>query len=517
MKNSRILLDTNIIIHRETEKVINPDIGKLFNWLDKINAKKFIHPVSVEEVNKLKNKNKRQTFNVKLDAYEKLITKNELDVIVKEISDKNDFSENDKNDSRLLNEVFIGAVDILITEDRKIHKKAKLLGISEKVFTIESFLEKVNIEFPNLTDYKVLSVHKSYFGEVNLGDSFFDSFKEDYPEFETWFRKKSNEPVYISTSESGDILAFLYLKVEDATENYSDIDPIFSQKNKRLKIGTFKVSLNGFKLGERFLKIVFDNAIQQKVEEIYVTIFDRRDEQKRLINLLEEWGFTQWGIKKSTNELVYARNFSQNFDINHPKKTYPFISLKENNNAFIVPIRPDYHTELLPDSILRTESPENFKEDKPHRNAISKVYISRSLERGIKKGDIILFYRTAEKDKYAKYSALITTIGIVDDVFLDISNENEFILKAGKRSIFSEEELRKWWNHNHKLRPFLINFLHVYSFTPEQRKNLIRKELLDMKILTGEENELRGLKPITKEQLITIIKKAGINESYFIY
>ncbi|MDF1612894.1 PIN domain-containing protein [Stygiobacter electus] len=517
MKNSKILLDTNIIIHRETEKVINLDIGKLFNWLDKINAKKLIHPVSVEKINRLKDKVKKQTFNIKLDAYEKLITKNELNAEVKEISDKNDISENDKNDSYLLNEVFIGTVDILITEDRKIHTKAKLLGISEKVFTIESFLEKVSIEFPDLTDYKVLSVHKSYFGNVNLNDPFFASFKEDYPEFEPWFRKKSNELVYISTSGGGNILAFLYLKVEDDTENYSDIEPIFSQRNKRLKIGTFKVALNGFKLGERFLKIVFDNAIQQKVEEIYVTIFDKRDEQKRLINLLEEWGFTKWGNKKSTRELVYVKNFTQSIDINNPQKTYPFISLKENNNVFIVPIWPDYHTELLPDSILRTESPDNFKEDKPYRNAISKVYISRSLERGIKKGDIILFYRTTEKDKPAYYNALLTTIGIVDNVYLNFKGIDDFISKARKRSIFSDDKLKEWWDYTPKLRPFLINFLHVSSLSPEQRTNLIRKELLDMRILTGEKNELRGLKPIKKEQLISIIKKAGINESYFIY
>jgi len=33
--------------------------------------------------------------------------------------------------------------------------------------------------------------------------------------------------------------------------------------------------LNGFRLGERFLKIIFDNALKQKVEEIYVTIFEK--------------------------------------------------------------------------------------------------------------------------------------------------------------------------------------------------------------------------------------------------
>ncbi|MEJ5274183.1 MAG: hypothetical protein WH035_08635, partial [Spirochaetota bacterium] len=421
------------------------------------------------------------------------------------------------NDTLLLNELYRGTVDYLITEDKKIHDKAKLLGISDKVFTIESFLERVTIEFPDLTDYKVLSVHKTYFGKVNLNDEFFNSFKEDYPDFEKWFKKKSNELVYISTNKDNRLCAFLYLKLEDKNENYSDIDPVFPQKSKRLKIGTFKITLNGYKLGERFLKIIFDNAIVQEVDEIYVTIFNKREEQKRLISLLEDWGFYKWGQKKNTGELVYVRDFSKNFNIDNQKLTYPYIPLKENNNVFIVPIWPDYHTELLPDSILRTESPEDFKEDKPHRNAISKVYISRSINRNIKKGDIVLFYRTAEKDKTAYYSALITTIGIVDEVIDNIKNEDEFITKARKRSIFTDEKLKECWNFNKNIKPFLINFLHVYSLLPEQRSKLIRKRLLELGILTGEENELRGLKEITKENLKTIIKEANINESYFIY
>ena len=46
--------------------------------------------------------------------------------------------------------------------------------------------------------------------------------------------------------------------------------------------------------------------------------------------------------------------------------------------ALLVPIYPPYHTELLPDSILNTESPADFIEQEPHRNAIRKVYVSRS-------------------------------------------------------------------------------------------------------------------------------------------
>jgi hypothetical protein len=516
VKNVKILLDTNIIIHRETEKIINSDIGKLFNWLDKINAQKFIHQITKQEINKLKDKDKKNTFSIKLDAYNELITLNKLEQEVESISIRYDKNENDKNDTLLLNEVFRGTVDILLTEDKKIHQKANLLNISEKVFTIESFLELVNREFPDLTDYKVLSVEKSYFGKIDLKDTFFDSFKEDYPEFGTWFNKKSNEPVYISMAD-GKVCSFLYLKIEEKDENYNDIEPIFSQKEKRLKIGTFKVALNGYRLAERFLKIVFDNAIKQKVNEIYVTIFDKRDEQKRLINLLEEWGFNKWGIKKSTGELVYVRDFTPKFDINYPRKTYPFISHNANNKIFIVPIWPDYHTELLPDSILRTESPDNFKEDKPHRNAISKTYISRSLNRDIKKGDILLFYRTKEKDKSAYYSALITTIALVEEKIDNITSEIEFIQKARKRSIFSDEELKKMWNDNQNNGSFLINFLHIYSLTSEQRSKLIRKRLLELNILTGEENELRGLKEITKENFITIIKEANIDESFIIY
>lgn len=508
----KILLDTNIIIHRETERIINQDIGKLFNWLEKIKAEKIVHPVTIKEINKLKDKNKKHTYNIKLESYTVLQTRSELVPQSLTVSQKHDVNENDRNDTLLLNEVYIGSVDFLISEDKKIHKKAAELGVAERVLTIEQFIEKQSAENPDLLEYKVLSVQKSYLGKESINDPFFDSFKEDYPEFERWFRKKTNEPIYVSKNENNEILAFLYLKVEKENENYSDIHPIFKPK-RRLKIGTFKVALNGFRLGERFLKIVFDNALKQRVGEIYVTIFDKRDEQKRLINLLEEWGFTRWGNKKSTGEIVMVRDFLKKIDKSNPKLTYPYISLN-SNKIFIVPIYPDYHTELFPDSILRTESPDNFKKDKPHRNAISKVYISRSIERNIKKGDILLFYRTAEKDKHAYYTAVVTTIGIVEEKIDNIKDEHDFILKCRKRSVFSDEELKKQWNYNPDYRPFIINFLHVYSVHLGERVN--RQRLLELGVLTGEKNELRGLKEISKEKFLTVIKEAKIDESFII-
>lgn len=509
----KALLDTNIIIHREAGRVFNQDIGILFKWLDKVKYQKCIHPVTIKEIEKNPNHITVETFRIKLESYEQLLTIAAMPEGVKQVSTKYDHNENDRNDTQLLNEVYVGRVDLLISEDKKIHTKAAALDIADRVYTINSFLEKIYAENPELVKYQVLGVQQRLFGELNLDDPFFDTLKEDYPGFDRWFHKKANDKVYVtSNSENGKLLSFLFLKTEDKDEPYSEITPSFKPK-RRLKVGTFKVVSNGVRLGERFMKIIFDNAIAQKVEEIYVTIFDKRDEQKRLITLLEEWGFVLYGYKGNNGELVYVRDFKPNFNIENPKLTFPFVGISDNN-IFLVPIYPEYHTELLPDSFLKTESPENYIEHEPHRNALSKVYICRSIERDIKRGDIIVFYRTAEKGKSAYYSSVITTIAIAEDKIDEVKDEADFISKCRKRSVFSNEELIKYWDWNPNYRPFIIYFLYVYSFHLGKRMN--RQTLLDLGIISGIDNELRGLKKITKEQFLTILKDTATNESIIV-
>lgn len=498
----RALLDTNIVIHREASRVVNRDIGTLFRWLDKGKYKKCIHPVTVEEIEKNANRDVANTFSVKLDSYEKIRTVAPVNHHVKTISNSIDITVNDKNDTLLLNEVFCDRVDLLITEDKNIHKKAELLGIGDRVFTIDSFLEKVVSENPELVDYKVLSVTKKHFGQVNLQDPFFNGFREDYVDFDKWFNKKSDETAYV-TYHKDTILSFLYLKIEGHEENYADITPAFSKK-KRLKVGTFKVVSNGVRLGERFLKIIFDNALINKVDEIYVTIFDKRDDEKRLIVLFEDWGFKLHGKKQSLSgqELVYVRSFQPAYDSKNPKYTYPYLSRRAD--VFLVPIRPEYHTELLPDSILRTESPEDFVDNEPHRNAISKVYISRSLDKSLDVGDIIIFYRTG-----GYYKGVISTIGIVEKVIIDIKDEHDFISKCRKRSIFTDEGLKKHWNYKKNMRPFIVNFLYAYSFP----KRIILKDLIDLGIIKNIESAPRGFTKITTNQFNIIMRETKTDES----
>lgn len=499
----KALLDTNIIIHREANKIVSQDIGILYRWLDRGQYTKCIHSATIAEVKKNPNKETVDLFLVKLESYEVIEIPSPLQDEVKTVSEQFDTTDNDKVDTVLLNEVFVGRVDILITEDKKIHKKTLELGIQDKVFTIDSFLEKTFAEHPELVNYKVLNVQKLKFGKIDLNDTFFNSLKEDYAGFDKWFIKKYDEEAYITiNSNNGMLLSFLYLKVEDENENYSNINPQFSSK-RRLKIGTFKVISNGFRLGERFMKIIFDNALKNHVQQIYVTVYDKRPEQRRLIDLLEQWGFVLWGTK-GEGELVYVRDFSPQFNIENLKSCFPYIS--KGRNVYVVPIYPEYHTELLPDSILNTESPEEFIEDLPHRNCINKVYVSRAMEPYPNIGDILVFYRTG-----GYYKSVVTTIGEVLEVKSDFLNENDFILYCRKKSVYPEQALRDMWRYSTR-KPFVVNFLYTYSFP--HRINM--KELIDLKVLLGVNDAPRGFKPITKEQFEIILKETRSDESFII-
>ena len=502
----RALLDTNIIIHRESHKISNEDIGLLFNWLDKLRIDKCIHPQTQYELSKFKNEQVVNTMNIKLDSYNCLKTIAPMHHIVGNVCQQLDNNPNDVIDSELINEVYQGRVDFLITEDRKMHRKASELGVKDKVFTIDSFLEKAIAENPQQPDYNVLSVRKEYFGNINLSDAFFDSFKKDYAEFERWFNKKSDDFAYVCRSETNSILAFLYLKIEDERESYPDIQPYLAP-NRRLKVGTFKVSLNGYKLGERFLKIIFDNATLFKTNEIYLTIFNNTVDQERLSLLMEDWGFYKHGIKttQNGNEFVYVKNFLNiNFQ-DSPKQNYPF--LNGRCRKFLCPIYPQYHTELLPDSILNNETPANFVDNKPSRNALAKVYISRGMERNLRAGDIIIFYRTADGGP-GYYTSVVTTLAVVENVVDNFTHFEEFKKACRKRSVFTDEDLLTHWNHKSS-KPFIINFLYAYSLP-------VRPNLKALKENNVIENAPRGFEEISDEAFKTILRISNADQSTII-
>lgn len=341
------------------------------------------------------------------------------------------------------------------------------------------------------------------FGEINLEDHFFDSLRENYTEFKNWFEKKKEAMEKVYCFESGEgIQGFLYLKEEE--EALDDIVPELPLK-KRLKVGTFKIDAHGTKLGERFIKLIFDKMIDENLEEAYVTIFP---EYKELINLLEEYGFCHHGKKTTKNgeENVYIKTFSTVHS--NPIKYYPLINL--NNKKYLLGIWPEYHTRLFLDSKLRTEK--TFKyEDLSHMNSIKKMYLTKIDQvANYEKGDIILIYRTKDKDAVsANYSSVATSITVVEEVknIDEFKNESEFMNYCGKYSVFSADELKSFWIN--KKYPYIVKLLYNLALPKRIVLDSLRNEV--------------GLKPqywgsflLTDEQFLKILELGDVNESFII-
>src|SRR5947208_1466026 len=115
----RVLLDTNIVIHREAATAVKQDIGILFNWLDRLHHAKCIHPLSVAEIQKHKDPKVVSTFEIKLKNYVDLKTEAPETPEIQKLR-QTDQTDNSKNDTSFIKEVFAKRVDIAITEDRGI-------------------------------------------------------------------------------------------------------------------------------------------------------------------------------------------------------------------------------------------------------------------------------------------------------------------------------------------------------------------------------------------------------------
>lgn len=458
----KALLDTNIVIHRENTQPSNYSIGRLFFWLDKLNYDKCIHAFTVTELRKLDNSDIQSLYDAKLSAYTKLMTNAPKTPDFSSKLGAAPKTQNDEIDNQLLCEVYSGRVDILITEDRRMRSKASSLGIDSRVFSINTFIAKCIVENPDLLDYKMLSVRKEFLGNITLSNPFFNSLRTSYNEFDDWFAKKSNEEAYICKSDNEDILGFLYLKTEHKSEDYSDINPPLSPK-KRLKIGTFKVEATGFRLGERFIKIIFDNAIERQVEEIYVTIHEGNGDTDALVDLLLRWGFHKHGQKGfgQNAETVMIKSLGHYNASNTPKENFP--TLIYDKQKLIVPILPQYHTSLLPDSKLDTENRIDFLGKEPQRYALQKVYISKTFKRDMYPGDLVLFYRQGEPHENKKFKSVLTTVAIIDEIHSDFQSKGDFFSTCENRSVFTKDELEHLWNSRKNNNLVVVKFIFVKS------------------------------------------------------
>lgn len=342
------------------------------------------------------------------------------------------------------------------------------------------------------------------FQQVDIGDPFFDSLKADYSEFETWFSKKATNMAYLSVNDQGKIDGFLYLKREEG--ELLDIIPSLGAK-VRLKVGTFKVDAHGTKLGDRFIKKLFDHAMAQKVEEVYVTIFEKHT---GLIKLLEKYGFAQTGTKTTHNgtELVLVR--SMVWQGTGLIENYPLVRL-QHGNKYLLALYPEFHTKLLPDSKLINEGPDVIS-DVSHTNSIQKIYLAgRSGAENLKNGDSLVIYRTSDGKGPAYFRSVATSVCVVEKV--EIINayrtEADFLAYCMPFSVFTETELKQLYKS--KKYPVIITFTYNISFP----KRITRKALIEEVGLDA--NARWTCMKLTDAQFLSIIKKGSVDAHFVIH
>ena len=500
IKNSNILLDTNIVIHRESSNNIAYEVIQLYKSLEKLKVNKYVLEDIKDEIKKHKNKNIVENMLAKIDAYNCLQSKPINDLFFEKTVSKYSSNENSQIDNIFLYQVYKGYVDYLITDDRGILLKAKDLLIDDCVLSTADFLSLVESKYPSLITYKVLSVNLVKISSLDVNDAFFDSLREDYEgiKFNRWFEKKSKdgEDAYVFKNGKGQLQGFLYLKIENEQESYIDISPTFEPK-RRLKIGTFKINSTGLRIGERFLKIIFDYALKSKAEEIYVTLFEnKRKEVAALMKLMMSWGFEKHGYK-TNGELVMVKKMGVYQNDMSPKFNYP--NIKNDVSYGILPIDAQFHTDLFPDLFLRNENMTLF-EEKPCGYAVEKIYVCATKNVPRKPGDLMAIYRMSEKF-YKTYNSVVSGICILQDVIYPKTFE-DYLKACTNRSVFDQEQLKSFYYEKGYRTVLKVLFLKPLD------KKIILYDLIQNDIIE-EEKGPRLTTTISKEKFELLLEMGG--------
>lgn len=129
----KILLDTNLLIYRENHSVIDENIQKLTRILYDSNKYRIVvHPMTIEDLNNIKDQNEREIYLSKVKVYEII---DRPPKVTEEFNNNVGCSKipNDLIDNNLLYAVYRNCVDYFITNDKKLKNKAKKLNLIDKV------------------------------------------------------------------------------------------------------------------------------------------------------------------------------------------------------------------------------------------------------------------------------------------------------------------------------------------------------------------------------------------------
>ena len=475
-----ILLDTNIIIYREDNNVIEDKIQRLSKILNKPKFNTFVHENSFKDIDNDKNISRREIVTSKMKSYQILKTHYDFQKDTDFVRIVGyDGTSNEYVDNSLLYSLLKGETTFLITNDNGIHKKAKKLdktheNISERVFNISEALNYFEEKIPKFP----YNIKHDTMNHLDINDPIFDKLKRDYVDFEGWFKRKQNaKRNCLSYYNPNNLLGAVLIYKPEEEEQIVLKETILPYKN-RIKIATMIVTYEGYKIGEFFLKWIIDYAQSNKIDELYLTHFIEPDDS--LVFLITEYGFILEGYN-NLGEAVYTKSINreecekkicdeigEKSPIELAKKYYPYFYDGPEVNKIIVPITDEYHEKLF---LSKSQQSSLSNDITVSRNTIKKAYLSNTPT-NINVGDILLFYQTRTNQG-------ISEIGVVESSHKDLSLE-DIIKTVGKRSVFSQEELKEFEDKNS-----ILLFIHSREFYKIPSKKLIKMGLIKRAPMTA--------------------------------
>lgn len=482
MSEFNLLIDTHIVIGLEDARPVAESLSELIRLSSEFGISLFVDPANFADVKRDADAERRAITLSKLEKFQKLrpvYVPPEEELVARYGNIKND---NDRSDVRLLNTLNAKAVHFLITEDRKLYKRAERSGLGSNVMRVEEALEWLrqtfltkSVELPNLIE------RKAY--ELDLRDGIFDSLRGDYAGFDEWFDKCREQQRHCWVLDIDGQIAGLVIRNDESHADAGTRHP----GPKILKICTFKVrdGHRGEKFGEHLLKQVLWFAQHNNYDLVYLTVYPHHG---FLIDLLSYYGFEQT-IEKDDGEKFMEKPITKgvlvcddedifSFDRIHYPRFYDGASVQK----FCVPIQPQYHQSLFPEIAFGIDLPLfpdeksliNLGEERTPGNTIRKVYVCRAKIQRLHPGDLLFFYMS--QSKVHKHSQSITTIGIVEQS-ARVTSTDDLIRMTAKRSVFSQDDLEKF-SPSPGAPMLLIDFLLVGHIDP----SISLKTLVDEKI-----------------------------------
>lgn len=405
---------------------LSPNAARLLQVIQKERHEVFLHPKSRVDIARDKDTSRRQLRILAFDKYPHLSDvepfpsfTEQLPLVIPD--------SNDDVDNHLLFSVYNNAVDLLVSEDHGIHKKAQLLGVENRVARIADTIRMIERLAAPIIRLPAIEFKKAY--ALNKADPIFASLRADYPEFDKWFvdscQKKHRDCFVIE--EDRQLSALCLLKHEDPPEH--------GLKGRVLKACTFKVAehARGLRYGELMLKALLHYAYAEKFDYVYATAFP---ENEAVCEFFENNGFlsisegrTRHGeyiFVKTINPDATAKNMSPlEYHLRFgPKYIHP------SANPFIVPIQPKYHQMLFPELNRQLGL---FDAAQPFGNSISKAYLCHAQTKRMEAGDVLFFYRSTVNQS-------IQALGVVEG-WIRSDDPAKIAAYVGKRTVYSQKNI----------------------------------------------------------------------------